>query len=88
VEKEEELEWVAGKCSPRLEVKGCGRISSGGGGARRPSRSTRGGGAPVEFLQLEAAEHVRLGVVVPMDLLRTMCGLRTGGWSLPCVMSD
>jgi hypothetical protein len=20
--------------------------------------------------------------------LRTMCGLRTGGWSLPCVMSD
>jgi hypothetical protein len=21
-------------------------------------------------------------------LLRTMCGLRTGGWSLPCVMSD
>jgi hypothetical protein len=22
------------------------------------------------------------------DLLRTMCGSRTGGWSLPCVMSD
>jgi hypothetical protein len=21
-------------------------------------------------------------------LLRTMCGSRTGGWSLPCVMSD
>jgi hypothetical protein len=20
--------------------------------------------------------------------LRTMCGSRTGGWSLPCVMSD
>jgi hypothetical protein len=20
--------------------------------------------------------------------VRTMCGLRTGGWSLPCVMSD
>jgi hypothetical protein len=23
-----------------------------------------------------------------MELLRTMCGSRTGGWSLPCVMSD
>jgi hypothetical protein len=22
------------------------------------------------------------------DFLRTMCGSRTGGWSLPCVMSD
>jgi hypothetical protein len=22
------------------------------------------------------------------DALRTMCGSRTGGWSLPCVMSD
>jgi hypothetical protein len=22
------------------------------------------------------------------DKLRTMCGSRTGGWSLPCVMSD
>jgi hypothetical protein len=22
------------------------------------------------------------------ELLRTMCGSRTGGWSLPCVMSD
>jgi hypothetical protein len=21
-------------------------------------------------------------------ILRTMCGSRTGGWSLPCVMSD
>jgi hypothetical protein len=21
-------------------------------------------------------------------LMRTMCGSRTGGWSLPCVMSD
>jgi hypothetical protein len=21
-------------------------------------------------------------------VLRTMCGSRTGGWSLPCVMSD
>jgi hypothetical protein len=24
----------------------------------------------------------------PPSLLRTMCGSRTGGWSLPCVMSD
>jgi hypothetical protein len=23
-----------------------------------------------------------------IPLLRTMCGSRTGGWSLPCVMSD
>jgi hypothetical protein len=23
-----------------------------------------------------------------MAQLRTMCGSRTGGWSLPCVMSD
>jgi hypothetical protein len=22
------------------------------------------------------------------EILRTMCGSRTGGWSLPCVMSD
>jgi hypothetical protein len=26
--------------------------------------------------------------VDPITTLRTMCGLRTGGWSLPCVMSD
>jgi hypothetical protein len=24
----------------------------------------------------------------PLVLMRTMCGSRTGGWSLPCVMSD
>jgi hypothetical protein len=24
----------------------------------------------------------------PSALMRTMCGSRTGGWSLPCVMSD
>jgi hypothetical protein len=23
-----------------------------------------------------------------LDYMRTMCGSRTGGWSLPCVMSD
>jgi hypothetical protein len=25
---------------------------------------------------------------VPITIVRTMCGSRTGGWSLPCVMSD
>jgi hypothetical protein len=25
---------------------------------------------------------------ISMDFMRTMCGSRTGGWSLPCVMSD
>jgi hypothetical protein len=25
---------------------------------------------------------------VERGLVRTMCGSRTGGWSLPCVMSD
>jgi hypothetical protein len=32
-----------------------------------------------------------LGVVLlgfGVGFLRTMCGSRTGGWSLPCVMSD
>jgi hypothetical protein len=24
----------------------------------------------------------------PEEEVRTMCGSRTGGWSLPCVMSD
>jgi hypothetical protein len=24
----------------------------------------------------------------PGSVVRTMCGSRTGGWSLPCVMSD
>jgi hypothetical protein len=27
-------------------------------------------------------------LVYPPSGLRTMCGSRTGGWSLPCVMSD
>jgi hypothetical protein len=25
---------------------------------------------------------------VTLEQVRTMCGSRTGGWSLPCVMSD
>jgi hypothetical protein len=29
-----------------------------------------------------------LFVWIPCGIMRTMCGLRTGGWSLPCVMSD
>jgi hypothetical protein len=29
-----------------------------------------------------------IGVLTLLALLRTMCGSRTGGWSLPCVMSD
>jgi hypothetical protein len=38
-----------------------------------------------EFKRKEERERneVRRGKV-----LRTMCGSRTGGWSLPCVMSD
>jgi hypothetical protein len=27
-------------------------------------------------------------VVLRAKILRTMCGSRTGGWPLPCVMSD
>jgi hypothetical protein len=34
---------------------------------------------------LRSACHKYLGLTIP---LRTMCGSRTGGWSLPCVMSD
>jgi hypothetical protein len=29
-----------------------------------------------------------IGVGFAYVYLRTMCGSRTGGWSLPCVMSD
>jgi hypothetical protein len=33
--------------------------------------------------------HTSLRVcMLPLCNLRTMCGSRTGGWSLPCVMSD
>jgi hypothetical protein len=27
-------------------------------------------------------------MIQPINNLRTMCGSRTGGWSLPCVMSN
>jgi hypothetical protein len=40
----------------------------------------------------EGIDHVRQGKIDlihrELELLRTMCGSRTGGWSLPCVMSD
>jgi hypothetical protein len=29
-----------------------------------------------------------LDIGSPSEVVRTMCGSRTGGWSLPCVMSD
>jgi ribonuclease HI len=31
---------------------------------------------------------VSLGIKQLLACLRTMCSSRTGGWSLPCVMSD
>jgi hypothetical protein len=36
------------------------------------------------FLHQELEELVSFGDIK----VRTMCGSRTGGWSLPCVMSD
>jgi hypothetical protein len=39
-------------------------------------------------LLLQANPTGLLEVQLPGDLLRTMCGSRTGGRSLPCVMSD
>jgi hypothetical protein len=37
------------------------------------------------FIDCESALGVMIGW---RALLWTMCGSRTGGWSLPCVMSD
>jgi hypothetical protein len=39
------------------------------------------------FSKLKSFE-VDCGVRAKIENLRTMCGSRTGGWSLPCVMSD
>jgi hypothetical protein len=39
-------------------------------------------GALLEFVSLLSTPTFLVGA------LRTMCGSRTGGWSLPCVMSD
>jgi hypothetical protein len=41
----------------------------------------------VSFGDLDNARTENLTFDV-VDILRTMCGSRTGGWSLPCVMSD
>jgi hypothetical protein len=35
-----------------------------------------------------AVLHEKKLMICMLTLLRTMCGSRTGGWSLPCVMSD
>jgi hypothetical protein len=32
--------------------------------------------------------HVYQRISRTLHLVRTMCGSRTGGWSLPCMMSD
>jgi hypothetical protein len=37
----------------------------------------------IDFINVE-----RRGTTPLRCKLRTMCGSRTGGWSLPCVMSD
>jgi hypothetical protein len=42
-------------------------------------------GATVVETVLEEVDDLLVGDV---NYLRTMCGSRTGGWSLPCVMSD
>jgi hypothetical protein len=36
---------------------------------------------------LSVGEMLTVYFVTP-NMLRTMCGSRTGGWSLPCVISD
>jgi hypothetical protein len=39
-------------------------------------------------LTLSARSFLELELEVDDSTLRTMCGSRTGVWSLPCVMSD
>jgi hypothetical protein len=39
-------------------------------------------------LKMQSAEIKRLQKLTEDSEVRTMCGSRTGGWSLPCVMSD
>jgi hypothetical protein len=41
------------------------------------------GGCGALMLNIEFSSVYNL-----ITLVRIMCGLRTGGWSLPCVMSD
>jgi hypothetical protein len=52
-EKGEETEGVLGRCSPQADRGG---KVAGGGPQRRPTLELGGGGAPVEFRQLEVAE--------------------------------
>jgi hypothetical protein len=42
---------------------------------------------PAPTLQLQAKRQSSRLAARPL-FVRTMCGSRTGGWSLPCVMSD
>jgi hypothetical protein len=43
----------------------------------------------IDFNKMTACDEPFYGVVRgKAAYLRTMCGSRTGGWSLPCVMSD
>jgi hypothetical protein len=59
---------------PSVAGAGCGLICVGAGEERaRKVYAVRG---------LRGVEK-QVGLT-----LRTMCGSRTGGWSLPCVMSD
>jgi hypothetical protein len=37
---------------------------------------------------LVMVDYVSKWVEAMLSYVRTMCGSRTGGWSLPCVMSD
>jgi hypothetical protein len=44
-----------------------------------------------KLAELKQELNTALLKVIEKDIvvgLRTMCGSRTGGWSLPCVMSD
>jgi uncharacterized protein YlxW (UPF0749 family) len=41
-----------------------------------------------EVREAAATNKKKLEDELAEEKLRTMCGSRTGGWSLPCVMSD
>jgi hypothetical protein len=38
--------------------------------------------------EVGSSNHQVLNMMKMLETMRTMCGSRTGGWSLPCVMSD
>jgi hypothetical protein len=86
-EKGEETEGVLGSCSPRAERGG---KMAGGGPQRWPAVELSGGGAPVEFRQLEVAERVRLGAAMlvaastsPADPPSRRIGAAAGAGSKP-----